>query len=336
MDGQMLFSSGWEWGYWLNDVVAARAAWNPHLDAPTDREAFLRVLEPVRSAFGAKGDDTITWIADVADAQAALLIRGEVGGKQPADIIQRNGIAYLEGFDSMADLASTGGSLGIAVSPVTQPARLGLVDMRNPLHSGPNYATDVAPLLAEMESQFASFTTKGEAATENAPLEARDLRDDLLDAAHMTALRAQQIHGLYDYVAGWPLGDMSQRKARLDVARAALDAAAKIAIDREKRYRVESDRVAAWRDGPTAYSFGYLWPVHSLYFWWRDEGKAVDSPLSPCYENIMNPADIALGEGIVADTTQALRNALGSGAADCLAAPTSEPVFPQDNLRSRP
>src|SRR5207248_791260 len=23
MDGQMIFSSGWEWGYWLNDVVTA-------------------------------------------------------------------------------------------------------------------------------------------------------------------------------------------------------------------------------------------------------------------------------------------------------------------------
>ena len=24
---------GWEWGYWLSDVVAARASWNPHLNA---------------------------------------------------------------------------------------------------------------------------------------------------------------------------------------------------------------------------------------------------------------------------------------------------------------
>ena len=31
MDGQSVFSSGYEWGYWLNDVVAARAAWDVHL-----------------------------------------------------------------------------------------------------------------------------------------------------------------------------------------------------------------------------------------------------------------------------------------------------------------
>ena len=29
LHGQMNFDSGWEWGYWLSDVVTARAAWNP-------------------------------------------------------------------------------------------------------------------------------------------------------------------------------------------------------------------------------------------------------------------------------------------------------------------
>ena len=40
IDGQIVFSSGWEWGYWLNDVVAARAAWDPHLAAASDDEAM--------------------------------------------------------------------------------------------------------------------------------------------------------------------------------------------------------------------------------------------------------------------------------------------------------
>lgn len=31
IDGQVNFDSGWEWGYWLSDVVTARAAWDPHL-----------------------------------------------------------------------------------------------------------------------------------------------------------------------------------------------------------------------------------------------------------------------------------------------------------------
>jgi len=39
IQGQMNFDSGWEWGYWLNDVVTARASWNPLL--PTNRSQLL-------------------------------------------------------------------------------------------------------------------------------------------------------------------------------------------------------------------------------------------------------------------------------------------------------
>ena len=29
IQGQIVFDSGWEWGYWVNDVVAARSSWDP-------------------------------------------------------------------------------------------------------------------------------------------------------------------------------------------------------------------------------------------------------------------------------------------------------------------
>jgi len=34
ISGQINFDSGWEWGYWVNDVVTARASWDPKLPAP--------------------------------------------------------------------------------------------------------------------------------------------------------------------------------------------------------------------------------------------------------------------------------------------------------------
>jgi hypothetical protein len=335
MDGQMIFSSGWEWGYWLNDVVAARAAWNPHLEAPTTREALGRVLSPVARALGAAGKDAITWISDTAEAERDLLVLGKVDGKAPADLTRRNGMAYLEGFDAMADVASLGSALGIKASPVTRPARVGLVDLRNPAHEGPRYE-EVAPLLGAMETTLGALADRGPSLAAAAPANARDLIDDLVDASRMTALRAKQMHGLYDYVSGWPFGDGAARAARLAAARGALDAAAAIVEAREKRYRVDAERIAGWRENPTAYEFTYLWPVRSLYFWWRDEGKAVDAPASPCYLNIMSPADIALGEGIVADSAQAIRDALGGGATECLAAPSAALSFPQGGLRTRP
>jgi hypothetical protein len=32
IQGQMIFDSGWEWGYWLNDMIAARASWDPVME----------------------------------------------------------------------------------------------------------------------------------------------------------------------------------------------------------------------------------------------------------------------------------------------------------------
>ncbi|MBI2373113.1 MAG: hypothetical protein HYV07_03860 [Deltaproteobacteria bacterium] len=106
-------------------------------------------------------------------------------------------------------------------------------------------------------------------------------------------------------------------------------------------HRVPADRVASWSDGPTAHEYGYLWSVRTLYYWWRDEGKAVDAPFSPCYLNVVNPVDVGFGEGLWADAARLARDvadglpAIGS-LAECLASTRSEPTFPQNGLRTRP
>ena len=42
MDGQMNFDSGWEWGYWLSDMITARASWNPFLSPEIENIAKLK------------------------------------------------------------------------------------------------------------------------------------------------------------------------------------------------------------------------------------------------------------------------------------------------------
>ena len=153
----------------------------------------------------------------------------------------------------------------------------------------------------------------------------------------MTALRAKQVHGLYDYVDGYWTAPQAERRARLETARRALDDASRIVAAREPRYRVPADRIAAWRDNPTAYEYGYLWTVRSLHYWWRDEGKAVDAPVFPCYLNTINPIDVAMGEGLATDVARLFGELLSSDQRrGCLAEPAAEPRYPQDGLRSRP
>lgn len=331
MNGQSVFSSGWEWGYWVNDVVAARAVWQPQLDAPDATEALRRALAPVGRALGDAA--VVDVLVDIAEQQRALLIYGRTPTLNPADVVRRNGQAYLQGYEAFDDLLDAVNDLPLVPfeAPTTQPDRLGLVEMNNPLHPPPGYSAEVEPLLDEMEQVFAAQSAALDARRTSVRPEALELFDDLADAMRMTALRARQIHALYDYADGYWTQSADERAPYLADARAALDEAALIVAAREPRYRVPAERIGAWRENPTAYEFTYLWTVRSLYFWWRDEHKAVDTPVSPCTYNIINPADVSLGEGGLVDAARAARELMDGGllegVGECLAEPTSPPVF---------
>lgn len=307
--GQLVFSSGWEWGYWLNDAVALRAAWNPHLEATSDSEAFRRVLLEILGPFGDAAPQMAQCLADAAAMQHRVLIRGEVSGRPPSEIEMLNGQAYLQGWETWDEVGIMLGALP-GVEPVaTQPRRLGLVDMRNPLYPGPRFEQAVKPLLAEVQQVSAEISSRIAALGSQVPPPAREYFDEFRDASRITALRAAQVRALYDYVDLGP-GRPRERAARLEDARSALREAEGVVQKREAAYRVPADRIAAWRANPTAYDFTYLWTVRSLHYWRRDEGKATHAPWSPCYMNIVNPVDVAFGEGRWASIASRIR-ALG-------------------------
>ena len=335
-DGQMNFSSGWEWGYWLNDVMAARAVWDPHLEL-SDDEALEEALRPIVRPFGAAASAMGAALTQLISDQHALLILGAVNGVAPTELKKRNGMAYLEGWEALEDVSTQLRNTGLGGNISTQPDKLGTVEMRNPLHAPPKYSAELEPLLAAMETRFLASSNAMAPLVAMAPTDAQGLLEELADATRITALRAKQVHGLYDYVDGISLlGSMN--RPRLDAARAALDEAAMLVTKRESHYRVDADRIAGWAKNPTAYDFGYLWPTRRLYFWWRDEGKAVDAPIDPCYLNILDPLTVAFGEGY-SDTLATGLGVLGNGVPSaCLAAPSVEPIYPQSQagLRSRP
>jgi hypothetical protein len=343
INGQVYFSSGWEWGYWLNDVLAARASWDPLTAAPTDEAALAAILGDVLRPFGSAAAPAQQAIMGLASDEHDLLVLGKVNGVATSDPEHLSGMGYLEGWDTWDDVAVDLENFPPFPMTPVQPQKLGMVDMRTALITGgPDYETEVAPLLAAMETAFA-----GDAATFNTlrtgvPPRARNLWNDLADACVMTSLRATQLHGLYDYVAGTISGSPTAL-GRLGVARAALDSAYTVVQGREPSYRVEPSRIAAWRPNPTCYDYTYLWTVHSLYFWWRDERKAVDAPFSPFDMNIDDPVDVAFGENAaipLLDAATAWGDQNGLGAlVNGLSAPATEPIYwpnGPDDVRSRP
>lgn len=196
---------------------------------------------------------------------------------------------------------------------------------------------DIIGLLEEMHERFATMRTRWAAivtAIASRDIAVAALLDDLSHAIAMTSLRATQV--LEVYRAADSLGP--QRAAHLGLARTAIERAEGIVRAREQRYRVSSARIAGWRWTPTAYHFGYLWTTHSLLYWWRDLGIVnATSPesRSPCYLNYQSPIDVAMGEGLLQDIAQRVRdkNEDSFPAAlltDCLAAPEEELRFPQD------
>ena len=81
MRGQINFSSGWEWCYWLNDVIAARASWNPYPDASDDLTAVAWIMEDTLGpTFEVATKPLANFLTNFIQSQRDLLIFGIVNG----------------------------------------------------------------------------------------------------------------------------------------------------------------------------------------------------------------------------------------------------------------
>ncbi|MBC7532686.1 MAG: hypothetical protein H7318_14020 [Oligoflexus sp.] len=351
INGQVNFSSGWEWGYWLNDVIASRAAWDPLLNK-TDAEALDQALQPFSSLFAEQEADVRKLLIDTIQMEKRLLMLGELAGKRPVNPEKRTGQAYLQGFDAWDDIAN------LLSKGSTQPAKLGLIAMRNPLtpiQSGqPSFEREISPLLIAMNQELLQLANRSTALLRMLPLEKRSLFTEIDDALRITSLRARQVFALYHFVNEDKKGIFSKKKDFYrDLARSSLDEAKIVSARRSTHYRVPLARIAAWKEGPTAYPYGYLWTADTLAYWWRDEAKAhltKELPkrfLSPCFLNLVDPINVALGQDhasatipsfdkwTVAGLETFLARILGPSNAteECLNKPASEPLFPLDGLR---
>ncbi len=339
VDGQNIFDSGWEWGSWLSDVVSARAAWDGAVvAAATDADAYGLAMQSVARALGADcAAACLDVVARTTRAQQRLLVEGRINATSPRPSPEDlagglSGFPYLSGMDSWTSLLAV-----IKPHAVTQPRRVHFRD-----HSNKHYPR-VAPLLAAMNSTFGGLAAEYAALRPRVAAAARDLWDDLSDAMAMVALRARQVALLY--AAAAPGVDAAEKKSLLAQALRVMGQAATVVERREAHFRVQpAERISGWRpENPSAYDYGYVWTAHSLYYFWRDYGivqrGGVDAVLEPCYLNMIDTTDTALGVGL--NVSRALRRALrklgvlGDVVGTCLAPPPQAYEFPRDLYRYR-
>ena len=118
---------------------------------------------------------------------------------------------------------------------------------------------------------------------------------EVRDAVKLLSLRARQVNALY---RSQTMSITSVPKdALLSRGREAINLAAEVVSRRELAYQVPWQRIASWRENPTVYRYGYLWSVHSLYYWWRDQGLAEKPGPRPCFLNRMDASEVAVGWG---------------------------------------
>ncbi len=357
--GQMVFDSGWEWGYWLNTAVAGRGAWDPVLSESDEWSAFAKSLQMFTRLLGPQlGGRLEKLLVDLTRRQAELLILGMVNGTESPNIAKLSGIAYLCGSDTWVELPRMFGL------KLTQPDKIKMFEADDPDW------IYVLPLLREMESTFHGFSIEmqhllndalsinsgstvcsaadgavppGECPNHDSPhIAAAAIRvlEEFCDGVQMLHLRAKQVRLLY--AAQEAEVELDYKAQLLTDSRKVIALAQTVVARRESKYRVPRERIASWRENPTVYRFGYLWAVHSLYYWWRDQGLAergsLQSHYSPCYLNRMDASEVAVGWGkYTLELMRTLIHYYSPSSArypievvNCIAPPGTEYVFPRD------
>jgi len=249
LDEHLLFSSGWEWGYWLNDYTALRASYELTEMQPLIDHAFGKDLGP-----------------------AASLV-GELIAEQKHAYIDERLTGYLVGRDIAID---TGDKLDPPI--ISQPDRVTFED----LVANPAIELDgpvLEPLRAH-EKVLADIIQR---------LEALDLpvsqwSNELRDGVTIDRLRVRFVLANYAAVLAHLRGD-SGDASYLD-AQEILAAAKEIVTARHAQlHDPHGRRLVDETTNVTFYQFGYLYMADTLCYWQRELdqvgnilGKTMDVP----------------------------------------------------------
>ena len=240
-EAHVLFSSGWEWGYWQTDVATLRMSYEM---TDTPGELYEQMFAPWK-----EGETISGLLTETSDVQHQWLIGEGLS-------------AYLAGVDVVMEL---GYERGI----INAPVREHIVDVVR------YDAADVdalASTVAAMDGMATAFEGLASRASE-LELTDRYVRE-VVDGLQINALRARFIERVY---AGITSDDPAPA---LDAAEALLAEAQAIVQARHADFHdPEGDRLVEEGFNPTIYNYGYLIRADELCFWERDLAQARNGAL---------------------------------------------------------
>ncbi|MCK6503207.1 hypothetical protein L6R53_07395 [Myxococcota bacterium] len=245
LDEHVLFSTGWEWGYWQNDAFTLRMGY----ELPPDWGDLYRDWFAVD---GADGLALAQAVVDLAEAQHVALIEGR-------------GAAYLAGRDAAMDV-------GFGAGIVAAPDRLGFEELAA-LGEAERAAFDAATL--EPLRGLEAATAQALDAVQALDLVRTDRwAQEIRDGVEVDLYRVRFTLGLYQAVLAGAAGeDPTPSLAAADEAWAQ----ARAVVDRRHADLHDPLGETLVDDGvenPTIYDYGYLLRAGELCFWERERVQA--------------------------------------------------------------
>ena len=243
LKGHMLFSSGWEWGYWQNDYYTLRT----NFELPSRWE---QPIEEMFAPYGAKGAQLAAQIAALAMVQHDALILRRLA-------------PYLAGRDFLIEGGDVAGV-------VAQPRRPSFAEVTAMTPADRSAFANTA--LSGLDQLAADTEAIGKT------MDAIGLSDDdpwyaeVRDGVGIDAARARHIAALYR--ATVVQADGGQPTETLTAADAAFAEGQRLVARRRARFHDPTPaRLVAPGPNATLYQYGYLQTADTLYFWVRERAQ---------------------------------------------------------------
>jgi hypothetical protein len=237
LDEHLVFSSGWEWGYWLDDYASLRASY--------ERPAAYRDL--IAHAFAGDLDAAVDPVVAWTEAEHDQLLTGRL-------------IAYLSGRDLTLDAAR---ELGI----VSQPDRVTFQDLAN------DTPDQRAAFAADVLVRLGAFADDLEARAKTIdalPIHGR-WADELRDDVDITSLRARFVTTAYQAAIDQLAGNLDAYDRGHGALVDLLGRAGGVVARRRGEMHSPNSSLYINRGGNhTLYQYGYLFNADSLCYWNRE------------------------------------------------------------------
>ena len=232
LDEHVLFSTGWEWGYWQHDVAALRASYS--LPARWSDQLAEQLAPDAKALVGP--------VIALTELQHHALLEQRLA-------------AYQSGRDALIDVGEESGI-------IAAPGRIDVDDVAGLGAELPAFRAGVIAGLGDYATRVAAVAAALPAA--DGPWAA-----EIIDGIEIDAARARFIPAIYAAVARAAAGEAGAEDA-LAEAEAALLAGRVIVArrhgalhDRDRRLREDNGNV-------TNYGYGYLRYAEDLCFWQRE------------------------------------------------------------------